>query len=200
LFIAGPSGSGKSTLLKDIIANAALIFSPAPVEIIICYAIYQPLYDSYQQLSPVPVKFVEGLAMLDSLPKDRLSRIIVYDDLMDVISSSQEIADFYTKYSHHYNYSIITLVQNLFHRGKHFRTISLNCHHFWLLKSVRDYSVIQTIGRQMGSQKFVFESYLDAIKSKFGYLFLNCSPVCDDLARVRAKIFENPSVAYLPKS
>ena len=168
------------------------------MEIIICYSIYQPLYDSYE--ASVPLKFVDGLQMMDSLPKDRLSRIIVYDDLMDAISTSQEIADFYTRYSNHYNYSIITLVQHLFHQGKYFRTISLNCHHFWLLKSVRDYSVIKNIGRQMGQQKFVFESYMDAIKdSRFGYLFLNCSPACDDLARVRAKIFENPSVVYLPK-
>ena len=136
---------------------------------------------------------------MESLPKDRQHRLLVIDDLMEEVSSSKDIADFYTKFSHHYNYSIITLTQNLFCKGPFFPTISLNSHHFWLMKSVRDISVIKTIGRQMGKEKLVIEAYLDAVKDRYGYLFLNCSPGCDEKARVRAKIFENPSVVYLTK-
>ena len=67
------------------------------------------------------------------------------------------------------------------------------------MKSVRDISVIKTIGRQMGKEKLMIEAYLDAVKDRYGYLFLNCSPVCDDKARVRAKVFENPGIVYLQK-
>ena len=77
--------------------------------------------------------------------------------------------------------------------------ISLNSHRFWLIKSVRDISVIKTIGRQMSKKKLVIEAYLDAVKDCNGYLFLNCCPCCDEKACVRAKIFENPSVVYLTK-
>ena len=153
----GPTSSGKSTLLREIISNADKIFVPPPAEIIICYSIYQPLYNSYD--ASVPIKFIEGLATMESLPKDRQHRLLVIDDLMEEVSSSKDIADFYTKFSHHYNYSIITLTQNLFCKGPFFRTISLNSHHFWLMKSVRDISVIKTIGRQMGKEKLVIEAY-----------------------------------------
>jgi UDP-N-acetyl-D-mannosaminuronic acid transferase (WecB/TagA/CpsF family) len=41
------------------------------------------------------------------------------------------------------------IVQNLFHRGKHHRTISLNAHYMVLFKNQRDVSQIMALAHQM---------------------------------------------------
>jgi hypothetical protein len=50
--------------------------------------------------------------------------LIILDDLMD--ETDQRVASMFTTKSHHRNISVMYIVQNLFHRGKHNRTISLN--------------------------------------------------------------------------
>ena len=84
-------------------------------------------------------------------------------------------------------YSVIVLTQNMFAKGKYFRTISLNTHYLWLLKSIRDYSTKKTLGTQMGQRKLLFDCYTDAIKTNYGHLFNNLRPSADDNTRVRTK-------------
>ena len=119
---------------------------------------------------------------------------------MDEVANSPDIADMYTKYSHHYNYSILVLTQNMFAKGKYFRTISLNTHYLWILKSIRDNSTIKTLCTQMGQRKFLFDCYTDAMKTNYGHLFINLRPSADDNTRVRTKLFEYPYVVYIPKT
>jgi hypothetical protein len=72
------------------------------------------------------VDFQQGLPDLDTLdPRDK--HLIILDDLMD--ETDQRVASLYTKKSHHRNISVMYIVQNLFHRGKHHRTVSLNAHY-----------------------------------------------------------------------
>ena len=170
---------------------------PVPEEAIINYTCWQPLYEQIN--CAFPVKFIEGISKIEDLPQDRKHRILAIDDSMIALSDSEEVSDMYTKYSHHLNYSVIGLTQNLFSKGKHFRTISLNCQYFFLMKSVRDNTAIKVLGSQMGQRDFLHQAYMDAIKKPFGHLFLNLKSSADDKARVRAHIFDKPSVVYLPK-
>jgi hypothetical protein len=55
---------------------------------------------------------------LDNLdPREK--HLIILDDLMD--ETDQRVASLFTKKSHHRNISVMYIVQNLFHRGKHHR-------------------------------------------------------------------------------
>jgi hypothetical protein len=47
-------------------------------------------------------------------------------------------ASLFTKKSHHRNISVMYIEQNLFHKGKNHRTISLNAHYMVLFKNPRD--------------------------------------------------------------
>ena len=58
--------------------------------------------------------------------------LLIIDDLMNEVD--QCVANIFTRGSHHRNVSVILLVQNLFHKNKHVRTISLNSHHLVLCK------------------------------------------------------------------
>lgn len=116
---------------------------------------------------------------------------------MESVSESAEMSDIYTKYSHHLNYSVIMLCQNLFQKGRYFRTISLNTQYLFILKSVRDTSIISTLGRQMGNSKFLKSAYDQATSLPFGYLFIDLKPGSDDKYRIRANTFEDQPIVFL---
>jgi hypothetical protein len=80
-----------------------------------------------------------GLPILDTLNPEQRNLIII-DDLMN--KTDQRVASLYTKKSHHRNISVMYIVQNLFHKGKYHRTISLSVHYMVLFKNPRDVSQI----------------------------------------------------------
>lgn len=168
---------------------------PTPVECIINYSCYQDLYKQFD--FPFPVRFVEGISSIDDLPQDKKPRILAIDDNMAAIADSQAVADLYTKYSHHLNYSVIILVQNLYVKGKQFRNISLNTQYMWLLKNVRDNNIVKTLGNQMGIGNLLHQMYMDATKIPFGHLFVNLKSDCDEKARFRTQMFDKPGAVYL---
>ena len=51
----------------------------------------------------------------------------------------------------------------------------------------------------MGQRNFLFDCYTNAMKTDNGYLFVHMRPSADDNTRVRTKMFDSPSVVYLPK-
>ena len=147
--------------------------------------------------SSIPIRFIEGLSKIEDLPRDGKHRLWIIDDLMSDVSNSAAIADVYTKYSHHLNYSVIILCQNLYEKGKFFRTISLQVQYLFLLRSIRDASVISTLGRQIGNYKVLKQCYQDATLQPFSYLFIDMKPGADDRYRYRSNIFNNPSIVYV---
>ena len=168
---------------------------PPPIECIYNYGVWQDLYDSIK--CEFPVKFVEGMTKIEDLPKDGKHRLWILDDLMEDAANSADIANVFTKFSHHLNYSVVLLSQNLFNKGRYFRTISLQVQYLWLLKSVRDTSIISTLGRQMGNTKFLTACYVDATSVPFGYLFLDLKPSSNDKYRIRSQIFNDPSIVFV---
>ena len=95
-----------------------------------CYGEYQTLHGTVKG-----VEFQQGLPDLDnSDPREK--HFIILDDLMD--ETDQKVASLFTKKSHHKNIGVMYIVQNLFHRGKHHRTISRNAHYMVLFKNLTD--------------------------------------------------------------
>ncbi|GIX81309.1 hypothetical protein CDAR_405311 [Caerostris darwini] len=134
------------------------------------------------------VEFHEGL------PSDihTLSNaLIVIDDLMSELSSDTKLTKLFTKGGHHRNLSIIFIVQNIFHKGKEMRDISLNAHYLFLFKNPRDRSQIMHLGRQLypSQTKFFREVYEDATSKPFSYLLIDLKPDTDDSLRLRSGIF-----------
>ena len=66
------------------------------------------------------------------------------------------VANIFTNGSHHRNISVAFLVQNLFHKNKHIRTISLNAHYMVLFKNPRGASQFASLARQMYPNKSAF--------------------------------------------
>ena len=85
---------------------------PVPEETIINYTCWQPLYEQIN--CAFPVKLTEWILKIEDLPQHRKHRILAIDDSTIALSDSEEVSNMYKKYSHHLNYSVSGLTQNLF--------------------------------------------------------------------------------------
>jgi hypothetical protein len=190
--IAGPTSSGKSVLTRRILKNYDVLFNfKNPVlnlKVLWCYGIWQPLYN--QQISNnVYVKYVEGLPSKDEIFLDK-PNIIIIDDLMTQLGNNPALADLFTKGSHHNDISVIFITQNLFHKGREMRNISLNSHYYIIMKSPRDKAQINTFARELfpGKTKFFLEAYEDATKEGYSYIKVDLTQTTPDNLRVRTRI------------
>lgn len=87
------------------------------------------------------IEFHQGLPSSDKIHEFGLiegHKILVLDDLMIDASDKVEMAHLLCVGSHHYNITVIHMLQNIFHKGKAMHTASLNCHYFILFPSYRD--------------------------------------------------------------
>jgi hypothetical protein len=117
-------------------------------------------------------------------------------------SESDNVLDMFTKGSHHKNLSILLLTQNIFSKGKHSRTISLNAHYIILFKNPRDKSQISHLARQMypKESKFLEEAYFDATQDAHGYIFIDLKQSTPNELRIQTNIFsKSKRYVYVPK-
>ena len=96
------------------------------------------------------IAFVEGvLGDLETVINPSIRNLVVTDDLMHELSNDQRITNLFTKGCHHRNLSVMFTLQNIFHRGKELRDMSLNCNYLVVFKSPRDSSQVNHLARQM---------------------------------------------------
>jgi len=98
--------------------------------------------------------------------------------------------------------SVIFILQNIFHRGKKLRDMSLNCHYLVLFKSPRDSSQVNHLAKQMclGHLKYMQEAFEDATKWTFDYLLCDLKPETPSDFRLRSNIFTGETqCAYVRK-
>lgn len=83
--------------------------------------------------------FFQGIPdkkVLESFSKDNSNILLVLDDVMSQGTSSPEVMNLFTTYSHHMGITVLFLLQNIFPPGKCMRTISLSAHYIFLLKII----------------------------------------------------------------
>ena len=197
MVIAGPTASGKTVLIEKFVSNINVMMYPKPEEIVMCYSIWQPAYD---RLKAKKVVFYQGLP--PELEGDvQIPRLIIIDDLMSETDST--VLDLFTKGSHHRNISVIQIVQNLFGKNTHQRTISLNCHYIALFKNPRDKAQIVHLGRQMypGQTNFVVDAFKKATAAAWGYLLFDFKQQTPENLRLRTNIFPNElQTVFVPRN
>ncbi len=193
--ISGPTGCGKTVFTFKLIREARRMITPPPEKIIYCYGEYQDIFNDYPD-----VEFSEGLPDISQFD-GRLRTLMIIDDLLSETNDSVE--KIFTKKSHHNNISVVYLSQNLFYKGKHNRTISLNTHYIVMFKNPRDATQVASLARQMypGRSKFLVEAFRDVTSKSYGYLLIDRKPDTDERYRIRTNIFpsDDRQYAYVPK-
>ena len=184
--VAGPTACGKSTWVKNLITYQRDMIDPAPEQVIWFYGEWQPLYDTLSGM----VEFREGLTDLNTLNTKKRTLVII-DDLMT--ETDKSVSNLFTKGSHHRNLSILHLVQNVFDKNKHTRTISLNAHYLVIFKNPRDASQVTHLAKQMypGHVRYLQEVFGDATSEAYGYLFIDLKQETPEHLRLRTKIMPN---------
>lgn len=199
--VAGPTGGGKTVLVRRLLKNHRYTFAGFPpfIKVLWCYGQWQDLYK--QPIgATVKVEYHEGLASED-VTKEKECHIVVVDDLMNELGSKQELANLFTKGSHHLKVSVFFIVQNLFLQAKYMRSISLNAHYIFLLKNPRDKLQIATLGRQLYPEdpKILLDSYHKATKSQYGYLCIDLKGDTPEHLRLRTRLLPEETPPHLRK-
>jgi hypothetical protein len=141
-------------------------------------------------------KFIKGSPSsteFKSLASNNIKKggsLFILDDSLNI--SNPDLIEIFTTLSHHYDASIIFISQNLFLPSAEFRTLSLNCQYFIVMKSPRDMFQITAFAKQMfpGDSRFIIESYKDATIKPYSYIIFDAHQETPNHLRVRAKIFQ----------
>ena len=199
--VSGATCSGKTRWVFRLLRHKDDMFVRPPDKVLYCYGIYQPLFEDMERELPF-ITFHSGLPTEDELSKlssEHRGNLVILDDLMERVTSSEVMEDLFVKGMHHQRLSILYLNQNLYCKGKHSRTINLNTHVLVLMKNPRDVSQLLCLIRQAfpGKGAFVMEAYKDATSKPYGYLILDFSPSAEEEYRVRTNIFpEEDTIVY----
>ncbi|KAL3107142.1 hypothetical protein niasHT_019538 [Heterodera trifolii] len=166
IVVSGPSSSGKTQLVLRLLAHASEMFDPPPKVIVWAYGEYSSQIPELERQGVIPHAGPPSEEMLKKLPKPFL---IVYDDLMGDIDA-KKLADLYTKKSHHNNFSVIFLTQNLF--DKAMRVPRSNAQYIFLMRAPSDMLSIRNLASQMfpREQGFLMDAYKQACADPYGYL------------------------------
>ena len=143
------------------------------------------------------VEVSEGLGCIEEIDGSEPT-LVILDDLMQEAGEDRNVANLFTKGSHHKDMSVLMLVQNMFHHGKFMRTISLNTHYMILFKNPRDAGQIRHLASQMfpGNARFLVDAYKQATAPGHGYLMLDFVQGTPDHLRVLSDILPDQERYY----
>jgi hypothetical protein len=197
----GATSSGKTTFVRDLLANIGQMTVDEPNQILYCYATWQNIYEDMEKNNE-KIKFHEGVP--DKSVIDYMSNLapslIILDDLMEEVTNCKDMQKMFTQYSHHLNISVIFISQNLYYGGKYSKTINLNCHYIILFKNP-NLTQIRVLGQQIfpGCHKMLMDAYRDAMRDKYGYLFIDLHPATDNDFMLRTHILPTEDlIIYKP--
>ena len=191
--ISGPSSSGKTYFVRELIENFKPLFgrfSKPRLNVLWCYGIKQSLHKVPFRNADVKVTYVEGVPGKQAVQQDKPD-LLVIDDQMGAMGSSDWLVDFFTQQSHHWNISVIFVVQNVFHKGTKMREISLNSQYIVLMRNPRDKLQVINLGRQLfpGKKKYFEESFTEATRRPYKYLVIDNTIDTPENLRLRTDIF-----------
>lgn len=199
--IVGPSLCGKSHWTERLLRNLDEMFDKKIEQIVYCYGEFQPRFLIIKKEIP-NIQFVEGFPEDVYSLFDKTPGLLILDDLMNESLQKDSMANLATRGCHHRLISTINIMQNMFNKNKHSRTISLNTHYIMAFKNPRDALGVSTLARQAFPKDvgYVMESFEDATKPNFGYLLFDFYPITPNQLRLRTSVFpEDRQVVYVKR-
>lgn len=188
--VSGPTKSGKTTFVHTLLSDIQNFVHPTPEKIWWFYGEdYEPIENVTYLKGPPDLSLVKQYSPLPQL--------IIIDDLMQ--EAGDNIVSLFTRGCHHWNVSVIHIVQHLFFKG--LRTSRVNAEYLVLMKNPSDRLQIQTLGRQLfpNNTKYFLEAYNDATENPFSHLLVDLTQSTPENLRLRANIFSKRMIVYTQK-
>ncbi len=199
-YLIGSTRSGKTCYLLSKLNNANEWLDVVPTEIIYCYSIWQSKFETLRN-----VRFHKGLPTSDMLDSLSGPTVIVLDDLLDMLAKGQGarlLEALFTRLAHHgaqeHGISVFLVCQDLFYCNS-LKVARRNASAYWLFRSPGDTSAVAELSRRIypKCKDFLVDAHEDAIRERYGCLFIDLSADCDPSLRVRAENCPVPYV-YMP--
>jgi len=203
MICAGQTGSGKSYFTKNLLYHKNNIFSPkVPKHVVLFYREWQKLYDDIKKDNLVN-EFIKGMPDENKLKRimEKHSKkggcFIIFDDLMSDIGHT--LCNCFTVYSHHYNVTVLLLIQSLFLENKSYRICSLNAHYIVLMKNKRDGASVSYLARQISpyNTQYITQAYNKATEKPYSHILFDMRQETNDLIRIRSNIFDHPISVFI---
>lgn len=194
--ISGASGTGKTEWIKKLLKYKEQLIDEEPNHVLYCYGEINP---EIMKLKHQGIELFNGIPTKADILQRPSGMLLILDDLInDVDPKFLEIL--YTRGSHHWNVSVITVTQNLF--DKNIKVPRINSHYIILMKNPQGLLQIKTLGSHLfpGKTKYFLESYENAVDSEnYGYLVINMKPNLNDDFKLTSNIFPGEHFTiYLP--
>lgn len=201
--VVGNSSAGKTVFTERLLSNSDWLFEGEDFRRIIWCS---PSISSVPKsiMSDRRTQFYEGLPDDDILENgDRLSTVVIIDDLGREASENDNVRLAFIRNSHHNNLTIFLLIHNVFQKSKHFREISLNANYLVYFKNIRDRSQIYTLARQLSPHNIqgIVDIYNNICQTPYAYLLFDLTQRGCELLRYRTDIFQPYyQTVFIPRS
>ena len=196
--VSGPTKAGKTVWVRNLICQANQMIEPPPEQIYYCYSEWQPIYN---ELAAFGINLVRGIPDMNELKSSyTIPKLVIFDDLMQEMKTDKNLVNLFTKGSHHWNLSVIHIVQNLFYDG--LRTSRVNAQYLVLMKNPSDQLQALTLAKQLypGKTHFFMDAYKDACSQSYDYLLVDLNQETPENMRLQTDIFPGQMlVTYVPK-
>ena len=111
--ISGASGTGKTEWIKKLLKYKAQLINNEPKHVLYCYGEINP---EIMKLKHEGIELFNGVPTKADITERPSNMLLILDDLItDIDPKFLEVL--YTRGSHHWNVSVITVTQNLFDRN-----------------------------------------------------------------------------------
>lgn len=196
MILSGPSSSGKTTFLVRFLAQSAELIDPKPASILYCFG---------EMSSIVPIFQKAGINVYAGVPPEELVKklakplLLVLDDLLLSIDEAR-LSSIFLKQSHHQNFAVIFVTQNLFDRK--IKIARQNAQYLVLMRSPNSVLSVRNIGVQLFPRRldFFLSAYRQATDRPYGYLMIDMHASSDPLLRLRTNIFkDDEKIIFIPK-
>uniref|UniRef100_A0A914N786 AAA+ ATPase domain-containing protein n=1 Tax=Meloidogyne incognita TaxID=6306 RepID=A0A914N786_MELIC len=195
MIISGPSSSGKSTLLLKFISEASDLIEPKPKSILYCFG---------EMSNIVPILQKSGVSVYSGVPPEDLIKkyqkplLLILDDLLMSIDEKY-LSELFMKKSHHQNFGIVFVTQNLFERK--IKVARQNAQYIIIMRSPNSVLSVRNIGVQLFPRKldYFLDAYRQATNKPFGYLVIDMHASSDPGLRLRTILAKTKSQRKLQR-
>lgn len=199
MICVGPPLSGKTYFVRKLLRNAPRLLDK-PFDYVIWF--YGQRSSTVTELEVEgQIKTVAGLPdnlddyiqQTDPMTGKERHGLLIFDDLMQHVSSSAEIMRLCSNKCQHENVSWLVMMQNLFHQGKSRLTMLRCAHYLVLFNNPLDQSAGLHLGRRIlpAHPKTFMQIYEAATRKPNGYLFIDGNQGTPPTARFRTDIFRS---------
>uniref|UniRef100_A0A183C3U6 Uncharacterized protein n=1 Tax=Globodera pallida TaxID=36090 RepID=A0A183C3U6_GLOPA len=143
----------------------------------------------------VPALQKAGVDVYAGVPSEEIIKqmpkplLLILDDLMLNIEE-RYLSDLFTKKSHHHNFAVVFVTQNLFDRK--IKAARMSAQYLVLMRAPNSLLSIRNIGVQLFPRQldFFLDAYRKATARPYGYLLIDMHAASDPMLRLRTNIFK----------